>query len=89
MAQVSFPDVIQRHITAPPADVAGATVREVLEQVFQQNEQLRGYLLDDQGCLRKHLALFVDGRQVADRQGLTDPVEAASRIHVLQALSGG
>ncbi len=89
MAHVTFPDVIQQHITAPPAEVSGATVREVLEQVFQQNEPLRGYLLDDQGGLRKHLALFVDGRQVRDRQSLEEPVEAQSKIHVLQALSGG
>ena len=89
MAHVTFPQVIQRHITAPPADVDGATVKEVLEQVFRLNEPLRSYLLDDQGGLRKHLALFVDGRQVADRQGLTDPVQSSSRIHVLQALSGG
>ena len=89
MAHVTFPDVIQQHITAPPAEVSGTTVREVLEQVFQQNEPLRGYLLDDQGGLRKHLALFVDGRQVRDRQSLEEPVEAQSKIHVLQALSGG
>ena len=89
MAHVTFPDVIQQHITAPPAEAEGKTVREVLEQVFQQNEPLRGYLLDDQGGLRKHLALFVDGRQVRDRQSLEEPVEAQSKIHVLQALSGG
>lgn len=89
MAHVTFPDVIQRHITAPPTDVDGTTVREVLEQVFRHNEPLRGYLLDDQGGLRKHLALFVDGHQVADRCGLTDAVKPASRVHVLQALSGG
>ena len=89
MAHVTFPDVIQRHITAPAADADGSTVREVLEQVFQQNKPLRGYLLDDQGGLRKHLALFVDGEQVKDRQTLTDPVGADSRVHVLQALSGG
>ena len=89
MAHVTFPDVIQQHIKAPPAEAEGATVREVLEQVFRQNERLRSYLLDDQGSLRKHLALFVDGQQVKDRQSLEEPVEAQSQIHVLQALSGG
>jgi sulfur carrier protein ThiS len=89
MAHVTFPDVIQRHVTAPPTDAEGATVREVLEQVFRGNEPLRSYLLDDQGGLRKHLALFVDGQQVRDRQGLNDTVGAESQIHVLQALSGG
>ena len=89
MAHVSFPDVIQRHISAPSAEVDGTTVKEGLERVFRENQPLRGYLLDDQGGLRKHLALFVDGRQVVDREGLTDSVQASSRIHVLQALSGG
>ena len=51
--------------------------------------RLRGYLLDDQGSLRRHVALFVDGVQVRDRRGLGDPLQDDSEIYVVQALSGG
>ena len=33
---------------------------EALEQVFAENPLLRGYLLDDQSRLRKHVIVFVD-----------------------------
>jgi len=30
---------------------------------------LRGYVLDDQGILRRHVAIYVNGRLVDDRVG--------------------
>lgn len=56
---------------------------------FAREPRLRGYLLDDQGSLRRHVALFVDGVQVRDRRGLGDPLQDDSEIYVVQALSGG
>jgi len=57
--------------------------------VFADNPRLRGYILDDQGRVRHHVAIFVDGGMVSDRDELTDTVGAASEIYVMQALSGG
>jgi len=44
---------------------------------------------DDQGALRRHVAVYVNGRLVDDRVGLTDPVGPHDEIYVFQALSGG
>jgi hypothetical protein len=33
--------------------------------------------------------IFIDGRVIADRRGLTDPVAPDGSIYVFQALSGG
>jgi molybdopterin synthase sulfur carrier subunit len=89
MAEVTFTETLRRHLAAPPATVDGATVREALEGVFRTNPRLRGYLLDDQGRLRRHVTVFVDGAVIADRDGLGDPVGPASKVFVMQALSGG
>jgi len=89
MATVRFTRNIQRHVSCPTLDVAGGTLREVLENYFQTNTQARGYVLDDQGRLRQHMVIFVDGDQVHDRDNLSDPVATGSVIDVLQALSGG
>jgi len=89
MATVSFTRNIQRHVSCPDTEAAGGTVREVLEQVFGGNPKARGYVLDDQGALRKHMIIFIDGEIIRDRDGLSDPVTDASAIHVFQALSGG
>jgi len=57
--------------------------------VFASRPALRGYVLNDQGALRRHVAIYVNGRLVNDRIGLTDPVGPRDEIYVFQALSGG
>lgn len=89
MATVTFTAALERHLSAPPVEVTGATVREALEAAFRGNPRLRGYVLDDQGRLRKHVAVFVDGEPVADRDGLGDRIGSAANVFVMQALSGG
>ena len=69
--------------------VAGATVRESLEAAFALYPLARGYVLDEHGALRHHMALFVDGEPLVDRRTLSDPVPASAEIFVMQALSGG
>lgn len=89
MPHVAFAPAIQRHVACPDRSVAGATVMAALEAVFGQQPELRGYLLDDQGQLRRHVAVFVDGTGILDRKRLSDALQADSRIYVVQAISGG
>jgi sulfur-carrier protein len=89
MAKVTFTANIQRHVTCPDVVVNGGTVREALDAVFAGNPRARSYVLDDQGGLRKHMAIYLDGEIVRDRIRLGVPVTDDSVIHVFQALSGG
>jgi molybdopterin synthase sulfur carrier subunit len=86
---VRFTDNIQRHVPCPTRDVPGTTLRAVLDSYFASNSRARGYVLDEQGRLRQHMALFIDGRQVRDRDHLDDPVGEGAIVDVIQALSGG
>ncbi len=89
MVTVKFTQNLQRHVACEDREVAGATVREALEAYFEGHDKARGYVVDDQGALRHHMMIFVDGRPIADRKGLSDAIGADSEIYVLQALSGG
>jgi molybdopterin synthase sulfur carrier subunit len=89
MPQVKFTQNLSRHLSVPSREVEGSTVRQSLDQVFESNPQLRGYVLDDQGRLRKHVVVFVDGEMIVDREGLSDSVQPSSELYVMQALSGG
>lgn len=89
MPTVNFTANLRRHVACPSVEVAGATVAEVLDEVFRQNPRLRGYVLDEQGAVRQHMNVFVDGEQVRDRASLADAVAADAEIWVMQALSGG
>ncbi len=89
MPEVSFTAALERFVTAPTSRVSGATVRAALEEVFRGNPRLRGYVLDDQGRLRRHVVVFVDGEPVSDREGLGDGIGPGAKVFVMQALSGG
>jgi sulfur-carrier protein len=89
MATVRFTANIQRHVACPETAAAGRTVAEVLAVVFASNPPARSYVLDDQGALRRHMTIFLDGQQIRDRERLSDAVSETSTIYVFQALSGG
>jgi molybdopterin synthase sulfur carrier subunit len=89
MPRVVFTPNIQRHVACPETTASGHTVREVLASVFAENPQARGYVLDDQAALRRHMTIFIDGIAIRDRVHLSDPVKETSTVYVFQALSGG
>jgi len=89
MPAVSFTRTLARFLLAPFATVEGATVGDALDAVFASRSTLRGYVLDDQGALRRHVAVYVNGLPVNDRVRLTDPVGPRDEIYVFQALTGG
>jgi molybdopterin converting factor small subunit len=89
MARVIFAAHLQRHLPRPDMQVPGRTVREVMSAIFAPDPLLRNYVLDDQGRLRKHVNIYLNGQRIADRTGLSDAVGERDEIHVFQALSGG
>ena len=89
MPTVSFTSALQRFLSVPATQVEGATVGEALAAVFASRPALRGYVLDDQGAVRRHVAVYVNGEPVHDRVRMTDPVGTHDEIYVFQALSGG
>ncbi len=89
MARIVFTQQLLRFTEIPEVQTPASTLREALEASFAANPQLRGYVLDEQGHLRKHVAVFIDGQMIRDRRDLSTPLAPASEIYVLQALSGG
>jgi len=89
MATVRFTRNIQRHVECPTREISGSTLRTVLDEYFRQNQRARGYVLDEQGRIRQHMVVFIDGEPVLDRGTLSDAVKPDSLVDVIQALSGG
>ncbi|MGB5707570.1 MAG: MoaD/ThiS family protein [Arenicellales bacterium] len=90
MAIVNFTQNLKRHVNCPETVSEGTTVAEVLGKVFEQEPFLEGYIVDEQGALRKHMVIFIDGIALKDRAKLSDPIPREdSEIFVMQALSGG
>ena len=89
MALIVFTQQLRRFTEAPEVNAPAATLRGALEAAFALNPRLRGYVLDDQGHMRANVVAFIDGRRCLNRIALDDPLAPDSRVHVLQALSGG
>ena len=89
MATIRFTSHLVRHRAAPAVVAEGGTVAEVLARGLAGDDLLRSYVLDEQGRVRKHVNIYLDGSLIRDRLRLSDPVGPASEIYVLQALSGG
>lgn len=86
---LSFTPNLARHLACPAAQVRGQTLRAALDDYFDRNPRMRGYVLDDQGAVRRHVAIFINQALISDRDGLSDAVADGDRIFVMQALSGG
>ncbi|HVG05135.1 MAG TPA: MoaD/ThiS family protein [Burkholderiaceae bacterium] len=89
MAYLEFAPALQRHATAPPVTLAAESLQSLLSAAFEQQPALKSYVLDEQGFVRKHVAVFLNGRLLHDRKHLNVPLSAEDRVYVAQALSGG
>jgi len=89
MPRVEYAPALTRHVACPPQDVQASTLREALAKSFEAAPAIRNYVLDEQGAVRKHVAVFVNARMVTDRVNLDVPLQAADKVMVIQALTGG
>jgi sulfur-carrier protein len=63
----------------------GMPLGDVLESLFEREPGLRNHLVDEEGAIRTHVLIFVDGEQAA----IDTAVGESGEIQVLQAVSGG
>ena len=89
MANLHFTQNLTRHTQCPSAALEAETVAALFERYFESWPAVRSYVLDDQGAVRHHVKVLVDGRNIQDRLGLTDRINTDSEVYVFQALSGG
>ena len=89
MPTIEFTPNLHRHVHCPSEELDAATLTECLEDYFSRWPDVRSFILDDQGAVRHHVKILVDGRNIRDRARLSDTLRPSSRIHVFQALSGG
>ena len=65
--------------------VDGATVRDVLRALEEENPAITGWILDEQVAIREHINVFVNGEKGREETALG----ADDRIHVIPSISGG
>jgi molybdopterin synthase sulfur carrier subunit len=90
MPTVKFTYALRRFFpTLRDTPANGRTLKEVLTEMDQAYPGVKSYLLDEQGKLRQHVNIFIDGTIIRDRISLTDSFPETGEIYIMQALSGG
>ncbi len=89
MPTVAFAPALTRHVACPLQRVEAPTLRAALDAAFHAAPALRGYVLDEQGAVRKHVAVFVNSQLIASRSNLELPLAPQDSVMVIQALTGG
>jgi len=86
MPRVILTGSIRQHVGGLGAiEVGGDTVRAVVAALEAAYPGLRGWIVDEQGTLRRHVKLFVGSEAVALDAG----VSADAELHIVAAISGG
>ncbi len=90
MAKVKFTSALRNFFPdLKETEVSGKSVYDVLQELEETYPGISGYLLEDDGQLRKHVNIFLKETLVTDRRHLTDTVNKEDEILIYQALSGG
>jgi sulfur-carrier protein len=89
MPEVHFTSHLRNLVPDGPLAASGATVGEALANLIAAQPHIRGYVLDDQGALRKHVCIFADGERLQHAAALTRRIGPDTKLYVMQALSGG
>jgi molybdopterin synthase sulfur carrier subunit len=90
MPTVKFTKALKRFFPAlADTPSTGSSLADVLHEIDSHYPGICSYLLDEQGSLRKHVNIFIDGNMITDRNTLKDAFMENSEIYIIQALSGG
>lgn len=89
MPTVEFAPALTRHVACPPQQVDAGTLRAALEAALFAAPALKGYVLDEQGSVRKHVAVFINAQMIPSRTQLDIELRPQDKVMVIQALTGG
>ena len=67
-------------------DLPGATVGEVLRELERRHPPVTGWILDEQGRIRPHVMVFVNGEGTREDSTSLAPGDV---LQVLPSISGG
>ena len=90
MAKVSFTSLLLRFFPdLKTEEVSAVNVRELITELDKKYEGLSSYLIEENGGLRQHVNIFINGNMINDRVNLSDKITSQDNINIIQALSGG
>ena len=84
--KVVIPSALRSYTERAETDASGATLGALLADLDRQYPGIRFRMVDEQDRIRRHIRIFVNGRQAP---GLLHTLAATDEVIIVQALSGG
>lgn len=84
--RVGIPSPLQSYTRLSTVQAEGNDLAALLADLERQFPGIRFRLLDEQGRLRRHMRVFVNGAQTFS---LSHPLTSHDEVQIVQALSGG
>jgi molybdopterin converting factor small subunit len=84
--KVLIPSALRSYTERSEAEASGATLAVALADLDRQYTGIRFRMIDEQGRIRRHIRIFVNGAQVRD---LSQALTSTDEVVIVQALSGG
>jgi molybdopterin converting factor small subunit len=84
--KVLIPSPLRSYTKATHVVAEGGTLASLLDDLDRRYPGIRFRMIDEQGRVRPHMRIFVNGDQVFD---LARGLRASDEIQIVQALSGG
>lgn len=90
MPIVRFPALMKFYVdNQTEFEVQGATVAEVLENIFVRYPALKPHLYDTKGELRRHFNIFVNGVHLRELNGLATELQTGDKVILMASAAGG
>jgi molybdopterin converting factor small subunit len=90
VSTVFIPSVLRPAVGgAKSLELAGTTVREVVDALLARHPGLGGQLLTPEGELNRFVNVYVNGQDVRYLDGLATPVADRDEVRLLPAMAGG
>ncbi len=84
--KVLIPSALRSYTERSETEAQGSTLAALLVDLDRQYAGIRFRMVDEQDHIRRHIRIFINGKQVTD---LTQPLAENDEVIIVQALSGG
>ena len=90
MAVIKFTRNLNRYYPdLGPVSSQKQTLMGVLHDANEKYPGIIDYILDERGCIRKHVHVFIGNKAIRNRDDVGIEIDEKDEIYVMQALSGG
>lgn len=90
MAVINIPTPLRKYAKDQSSvKFEGQTVKQVIQQLAQENPDIKDHLFDGEGNLRKFLRIYVGDTDIKTLENESTSVNDDSIINIIPAIAGG